>query len=290
MNNYHLFLNTLVPLLTLTTCILGFYSFWTIRRHKKKGHEYQTTIQRYSEQCSQLEKSLEDLSEQLSNTKIQCESKKTPHFTEFQSLIEKNVDTIERMTEAVEVSQYIAFKGKEVVHEMLMAVNEIHSSNEKIFQTIEKNNQKISEVVQVISAIDEKTKIINEIVFQTKLLSFNASLEAARAGENGKGFMVVAEEVGKLASMSGESAKEISLSLAENIEKVKLIVSESNRSIQEQVRVGKDKLEAGKITATESDIVLDEVVRNINKATNWINEITAANFEQQEFIRKVSSN
>ncbi|MBC7465119.1 MAG: hypothetical protein H7256_03945 [Bdellovibrio sp.] len=47
--------------------------------------------------------------------------------------------------------------------------------------------------------IGNKTKVINDIVFQTKLLSFNASVEAARAGEHGKGFAVVAEEVGKLA-------------------------------------------------------------------------------------------
>ena len=60
------------------------------------------------------------------------------------------------------------------------------------------SNKEIQEIVKVIAEIGNKTKVINDIVFQTKLLSFNASVEAARAGENGKGFAVVAEEVGKL--------------------------------------------------------------------------------------------
>ncbi len=308
MKNYNPFISTFIPLLLTVTLLNhldmrfwplpiaalgfhGFYSFLSFRRGKKKEQELESTAKEYSEQNSQLESTIKNLSQQQVRGKesheLRTSSKDT--YSDVQNMIEKNIETIERMTEAVEVSQYIAVKGKDVVHEMLMAVNEIHSSNEKIFQTIEQNNQRISEVVQVISAIDEKTKIINDIVFQTKLLSFNASLEAARAGENGKGFMVVAEEVGKLATMSGDSAKEISQSLAENIEKVKFIVNESNGSIQEQVRIGKDKVEVGKITATESDIVLDEVVRNINKATNWINEITEANYQQKEFIQKAST-
>ena len=61
----------------------------------------------------------------------------------------------------------------------------------------------------IIQEIEDKTKAIDEIVFQTKLLSFNASVEAERAGEHGRGFSVVAQEVGNLAQLSGKSAAEI---------------------------------------------------------------------------------
>lgn len=83
------------------------------------------------------------------------------------------------------------------------------------------SNKKITEITKVISEVAAKTQVINEIVFKTKLLSFNASVEAARAGDQGRGFSVVAEEVGNLAKMSGDAAKEIS-----NItEELKYIVS-----------------------------------------------------------------
>ena len=81
------------------------------------------------------------------------------------------------------------------------------------------------EILGYIKSIEEKTKVINDIVFQTKLLSFNASVEAARAGEQGKGFAVVAEEVGNLATMSGTSAEEISKLLESSISHIESIPS-----------------------------------------------------------------
>ena len=56
------------------------------------------------------------------------------------------------------------------------------------------NIRSLPKVLEIIKTIEDKTKVINDIVFQTKLLSFNASVEAARAGEAGKGFAVVASK------------------------------------------------------------------------------------------------
>jgi methyl-accepting chemotaxis protein len=92
---------------------------------------------------------------------------------------------------------------------MATAFKEIAISNQEFFEEINASNEELRIIINIISDISEKTKVINDIVFQTRLLSFNASVEAARAGEHGKGFAVVAEEIGKLASVSGNSAKEI---------------------------------------------------------------------------------
>ncbi|MEQ1664059.1 MAG: methyl-accepting chemotaxis protein, partial [Bdellovibrionales bacterium] len=67
----------------------------------------------------------------------------------------------------------------------------------------------ISNLKESIRKINVKTQAINDIVAKTQLLSFNASLEASHAGQYGKGFVVVAEEVGRLAKTSGLAAKEI---------------------------------------------------------------------------------
>ena len=79
---------------------------------------------------------------------------------------------------------------------------------EESMGSIQNSNSDLESMAKIIEAISEKTNVINEIVFNTKLLAFNASIEAARAGVHGKGFAVVAEEVGNLAQLSGEAAKD----------------------------------------------------------------------------------
>src|SRR5690606_3309812 len=96
----------------------------------------------------------------------------------------------------------VAHEGLEAMKKLIEAFGKIKESNNLMFSQIENYNQQLSEIVNSIQEIESKTQIINDIVFQTKLLSFNASVESARAGEHGKGFAVVAEEVGNLASMS----------------------------------------------------------------------------------------
>lgn len=271
----------------ISYCLIGVIAFKTIWKILNHLETIKINIKKNT---AHFKKSAEHIAVESKNTNCNLMDTTIMTIEQMRTSIDKNSETSERMTEAVEVSHYTANKGKEVVLDMLEAVNQIYMSNEKMVQAIENSNHRISEVVQVISEIDTKTKVINDIVFQTKLLSFNASVEAARAGEHGKGFAVVAQEIGKLAAMSGSSALEISVMLAENIEKVNTIVKETNESIKELVKTGKEKVEIGKITATESDIVLDEVVRNISKASHWINEIMNSNIEQEKRILEMGRN
>ena len=123
---------------------------------------------------------------------------------EISAMINKNTEASESSKEFSENSEKVAVKGKESVDNMIQAITEISDSNSEIMDAMNQSNKEMAEIVNVIAEIGEKTKVINDIVFQTKLLSFNASVEAARAGEHGKGFSVVAEEVGNLAQMSGK--------------------------------------------------------------------------------------
>ncbi|MCK5883923.1 MAG: CZB domain-containing protein [Bacteriovoracaceae bacterium] len=150
------------------------------------------------------------------------------------SSVQQASAAIEHLGGSVEKNLEDAEVGKDSIDEVntnislaLDAMNLLISSMDRI----ESGNADIQRLVGVISEIGEKTEMIDEIVFQTKLLSFNASVEAERAGEHGRGFAVVAQEVGSLAEMSGKSASEISKIVKESVGAAKKITEDNERRV-----------------------------------------------------------
>ncbi len=207
---------------------------------------------------------------------------------EVSAMVSKNADNAKKSLEVAASSQSVAARGKQSVDEMVRSMDEINSSNNEIMQQIEASNREISEIVKVISEIGNKTKVINDIVFQTKLLSFNASVEAARAGEHGKGFAVVAEEVGNLAQMSGNAAKEISQMLDGSIQKVEGIVNNTKSKVDKLVAAGKAKVEGGTAVARRCGEVLDEIVGNVTELNHMVSEISTASTEQSQGVGEIT--
>jgi methyl-accepting chemotaxis protein len=207
---------------------------------------------------------------------------------EISAMVQRNADSATNSSKASDASTQAAQRGKEKVEQMMGSINDIAKGNEDIMSSIQKSNQEISEIVHVIQAIADKTKVINDIVFQTKLLSFNASVEAARAGEHGKGFAVVAEEVGNLASMSGKAATEISDMLDKSVHRVTQIVEGTRGMMDGLVRSSKDKVEFGTRTARECAGSLDEIMRNVSSVSEMVREISTASREQSTGVREIT--
>lgn len=212
----------------------------------------------------------------------------TAAIEETSAMVAKNAENAKISTEVSEQSQTTATRGQGAVSDMLTSIGEISNSNNEIMSQIEESNREISEIVKVISEIGNKTKVINDIVFQTKLLSFNASVEAARAGEHGKGFAVVAEEVGNLAQMSGNAAKEISEMLDSSIRKVEMIVQNTQSKVGSLVQTGKEKVSAGTETAKRSSEILEEIVSNVTRVASLVSEISVASQEQAKGISEIN--
>ncbi|MFW6289095.1 MAG: methyl-accepting chemotaxis protein [Spirochaetota bacterium] len=134
---------------------------------------------------------------------------------------------------------------------------------EKIATQAAKNatesGEAVNEAVTAMKAIAEKITIIEEIARQTNLLALNAAIEAARAGEYGKGFAVVATEVGKLAQRSQAAAGEIG--------------ELSGSSVDIAERAG---------------AMLAELVPNIQKTADLVQEISAASNEQDRGVDQIN--
>ncbi|MDR3607085.1 MAG: bacteriohemerythrin [Oligoflexia bacterium] len=207
---------------------------------------------------------------------------------EIRAMVEKNSQNASASSTSSELSKGQAEKGQKVVEEMIGSMSQIEDSNQTIMKEITESNRRISEIVQVIQEIGTKTQVINDIVFQTKLLSFNASVEAARAGEHGKGFAVVAEEVGNLANMSGNAAREISDMLKASVTKVEEIVRDTKGRVDTLMRDAKATVDRGAGIARQCGEVLAEIVTNARHVSDMVSEISHASQEQSSGVNEIA--
>ena len=181
-------------------------------------------------------------SEQLSQTSTQISS----GASEQASSVEEIASTVEEITSNIIQNSANAKETNQISQN---AHSGIQSVNEQATRTLDANK-----------VISDKIQVINDIAFQTNILALNASVEASRAGEQGKGFSVVAGEVRKLAELSKLAADEI-----EEMTNHSLELSESS--------------------SKELDLLLPE----IEKTAKLIQEINYASDEQNSGVQQVNS-
>ena len=149
-------------------------------------------------------------------------------------------------------------QGRNSIEDAVQQMNNITASTDSIQASIEKLNnssQQIADIVQMITGIAE----------QTNLLALNAAIEAARAGEAGRGFAVVADEVRKLAESSNHSSQQIAQLVKANLEDMKVAVEASNSGAQ--------SVQAGIETVKSADQVFADIVNVIDDLTSQIQKI-----------------
>ena len=123
--------------------------------------------------------------------------------------------SLEETAAAVEEITSIIKSSNEKVNRMSILANELNRSAKDGENLASKTTSAMEDIDKQVNSINEAITVIDQIAFQTNILSLNAAVEAATAGEAGKGFAVVAQEVRNLASRSAEAAKEIK-NLVEN--------------------------------------------------------------------------
>ncbi|HAM80105.1 methyl-accepting chemotaxis protein [Ornithinibacillus bavariensis] len=158
-----------------------------------------------------------------------------------------------------------------------------------------KIDQDVRDTVKKMKALDDKTKKITELVTvirdvadQTNLLALNAAIEAARAGEHGKGFAVVADEVRKLAEQVSVSVTDIT-EIVNGIEEESKAVSESLTVSYEEVEHGTVQIAATGETLMNIKKAVNEMTDNISTITNNLTEIVAGSEKMQRSIEEIAA-
>jgi methyl-accepting chemotaxis protein len=156
-----------------------------------------------------------------------------------------SADAAQQANELAASASTVATRGEEVVSKVVETMKEIHTSSKQI-----------SDIITVIDSI----------AFQTNILSLNAAVEAARAGDRGRGFSIVAGEVRALAERSAAAAQEIKALIKSSVARVEL----------------------GSKLVLDAGMTMNEILLSVQRVTAIIGEIRAASTEQSEGLSVIN--
>lgn len=179
------------------------------------------------------------------------------------------------MSETAEQSKNSAVEGGEVVSQTIMGMKSISdkvNQSAEVVETLGKSSQEIGDIIEVI----------NDIANQTNLLALNAAIEAARAGEQGRGFAVVADEVRKLAERTTKATKEIE----DMINKIQFDTNAAVNSMEE----GTVETSKGINLADRAGEALEQIVDISQEVTEKVSQIASANEQQHSVSEIISKN
>nr|WP_321268080.1 methyl-accepting chemotaxis protein [uncultured Sulfurimonas sp.] len=183
-------------------------------------------------------------------------STKSINVSESLSLIindlRENIDNLKEVTKATKNASDLANDSRENVNEI---VNELGQLSEQVSV----NNHSISELANQTNNITSVIELITDIADQTNLLALNAAIEAARAGEHGRGFAVVADEVRKLAERTHKATGEISVSI-KSLQQDMNEIQESSTAMKTTVEASADKINNFEGTLIELNDNSSEIV------------------------------
>ncbi len=233
----------------LSTIIISQYIAWLVSDNISKS------VKKVLGDLSETSESLTTLSASLTTTAhklAEGSGEQAASIQETSSTLEESSSMVHQTTQNTKEAEILARRTKE-------AANKGNSEMGIMLEAMQELKKSSTEISKII-------KVIDEIAFQTNILSLNAAVEAARAGDAGKGFAVVAEEVRTLAQRSAQAAKDTA-----NIIESNITLSEKCLSITDQVNLS-----------------LNEINDESAKVSELLEEISTASQEQEIGIGQIN--
>lgn len=193
--------------------------------------------------------------------------------TQASGALSEAVLGIQKVDEAAKDMSKSATEGSQAVSQTVQAMEQLKSQ-------IEKSSQKVMELDSAGEKIGAIVETIDSIAAQTNLLALNAAIEAARAGEHGRGFAVVADEVRKLAEQSSLATKEIE----GLIKSVREIVQETVESITTTAQ----NAEHGVQKSALAGVALEQILEAIDRVVNYAQEVENVTSEATKAMENVA--
>lgn len=190
--------------------------------------------------------------------------------------------TIGAVNEKIQRVSHDAAETVQFVHEGTATVEASTREMEHIRTRVGISAEKVKEMGRRSEEISAIVDTIDEIASQTNLLALNAAIEAARAGEHGKGFAVVADEVRKLAEKSARATQEINTLIRD----IQNIVSEAVVAMDE----GVNEVQTGVLQAGESATALTKIMQAAQNSSRQTEDITTLTNETNESLKELAGN
>lgn len=286
--------NTFIFYIALIAGILFIVSAISIILSKKLVDDLNSVTHEISSNVGEVSKLIEKISsssQELSlSTELQVSSMQQTSATmnEIDSMVKRNTEDSRSSSHVADSNYQSLEEGVKKINELTHALGTINDNTEHVETQVTVSNKKMEDIAGVIRQIGEKTKVINDIVFQTKLLSFNASVEAERAGDNGKGFAVVAEEIGNLAQMSGSASTEIDQLLSDSIHSVERVISEQKSQMTQIIEQSRSSVEHGLLVGRESQEFLSTLLGSMDGLKQNVSQISIASDEQAKGVEEIT--
>ncbi|WP_153730432.1 methyl-accepting chemotaxis protein [Sporosarcina obsidiansis] len=262
-----------------------------IRTMLSKIDDVSTSVSGHSEELTQSSSEVNTASSQIAVTMHELTSgieNEANTATELAIHMEKFTLKVE---EANQKGEAIQRSSANVLAQTMSGAQLMKTSSEQM----KKIDSIVQEAVVKIKGLDIQTQeisklvvVIKDIADQTNLLALNAAIEAARAGEHGKGFAVVADEVRKLAEQVSVSVKDIT-SIVGHIQQESSGVAVSLESGYEEVEKGTAQLETTNQTFTEISSAVNEVGANINIMSENLAEIATGSEKMSGAIEEIAA-